>query len=178
MKAKRKLHWRVARKGEGEAFSASTPCVWRAIRKEKDSMRGSPRRRSRNSSVFNRSSKRRSTRSTAAASQLRSGVPATILMIITIHAMKPTTPSNTKNVVASALLLSHPESIATPRSNASEQRMAPSRKVCWRNFSHFQRNSARFSVVSTMVKRKFILVHLYLLDVLLALPPLKASPSY
>src|SRR5207247_2383727 len=74
-------------------------------------------------------------------------------------------------------LLSHPESIATPRSNASEQRMAPSRKVCWRNFSHFQRNSARFSVVSTMVKRKFILVHLYLLDVLLALPPLKASPS-
>ena len=55
-------------------------------------MRESRGRRSRKSRVFSRSSNRGFTRSSAAASQLRSGAPAMTLMMMTAQAIKPTRP--------------------------------------------------------------------------------------
>ena len=72
-------------------------------------VRASRGRRSRKSSVFSRSSSRRSARSSAAASQLRSGAPAMTLMRITAQAIKPTIPSSAKKVVARALLVTQPQ---------------------------------------------------------------------
>jgi hypothetical protein len=79
-------------------------------------------------------------------------------MIITIHAMNPMTPSNAKAAVASEELVIHPTSIPAPSSIRVRQRIPPNRKLDLRNLSHFQRNSARFRLVSTTVNRKFILL--------------------
>ena len=70
--------------------------------------------------MFNRSSNRGFTRSSAAASQGRSGAPAKTPMMMTAHAIKPPMASNPKKVVASVLLVTHPRIIAAPNSSTSQ----------------------------------------------------------
>src|SRR5262249_23575183 len=107
--------------------------------------------------VLRRSSRRRSTRSTAAASQLRSGEPATTAMAITIQTRAAEIARIVTIVIATDLLVIQPPIIARANESVNRHNTIPRANVCCRKRSHFQRNSARLRLVSTVVNRNCIL---------------------